>query len=629
MSKAASAAFGLWRSPISPESISHAIRIEDVGWNRSGDVLVWLERRAGKGVLVARRLDELCDQDLTEEHRAGAAVGYGGGTFVVGSDAVYYVEKDGRIYRRSLAGGAPEALTPAFGRCASPALSPDERWLLYVHQAGEDCLALCPTSGLEWPTRLAQGADFYMQPRWHPSGSSVAWVEWNHPQMPWDGSQLIFATLTFEGDVCTAKQSQRIAGGSDCATAQPEFSADGQSLFFVSDDQGWSQIYRYDLTTCTAHRLTPQEREYAPPAWAQGMRSYAVAPDDSCLYAIENHVSSQRLMRLDLGDGALREVRAFSSYRDLTAPAVSAGGQIAVIGSSPVCAARLLMTLPAGTAPAVMRRTTAERLSAEDLVQPEHIQLPSAEGSKIYGWLYRDKRIKPSGTEGLPPAVISIHGGPTSQAGAGFSARAQFFATRGYIYLDLNYRGSSGYGRAYREALNGHWGVRDVEDAVAGARYLGRQGIADVGRIVIVGGSAGGFTVLKALADSPGVFAAGICLYGVFNLLALAEETHKFEAHYLDSLIGPLPAAAAIYRERSPLYLVDRIQDPIALFQGSEDKVVPLGQAEEMVESLRRRGAAFEYYLYQGEEHGWRLPETIKRHYRDMERFLRKYVLLK
>jgi dipeptidyl aminopeptidase/acylaminoacyl peptidase len=245
----------------------------------------------------------------------------------------------------------------------------------------------------------------------------------------------------------------------------------------------------------------------------------------------------------------------------------------------------------------------------------------------VHGLLYLPPGVGQPGETALPPAVVRIHGGPTSQAVASYNQAAQFFATRGYAVLDVNYRGSTGYGRAYMEALRGRWGICDVEDAVSGARHLAAAGLADSGRIVIMGGSAGGYTVLEALCRAPGLFRSGICRYGVARLFALAADTHKFEERYLDSLVGPLPAAAALYRERSPLFHADLLQDPIAVFQGEIDQVVPRAQSDSIVESLRRRGVPHEYHIYAGEGHGWRKSETIEAFYAAVERFLRQHAL--
>jgi dipeptidyl aminopeptidase/acylaminoacyl peptidase len=223
--------------------------------------------------------------------------------------------------------------------------------------------------------------------------------------------------------------------------------------------------------------------------------------------------------------------------------------------------------------------------------------------------------------------MINIHGGPTSQRVAGFNIQAQFFTSRGYAYLEVNYRGSTGYGRAYWEALKSKWGLYDVQDAVSGARYLVEKGTVDNDRMVIMGGSAGGFTVLKALEDFPGFFKAGVCLYGVANQFTLVADTHKFESHYSDTLLGVLPEASEVYYERSPIFHADKIEDPIAIFQGEDDKVVPRSQSDEIVSSLQKRGVPHEYHLYPGEGHGFRKTETIAHFYQTLEKFLKQYVI--
>jgi dipeptidyl aminopeptidase/acylaminoacyl peptidase len=274
----------------------------------------------------------------------------------------------------------------------------------------------------------------------------------------------------------------------------------------------------------------------------------------------------------------------------------------------------------------IHRFASAERIPPEALSFPQPIQWRAPDGTAVHGLYYPPASPEVRGV-GLPPALISIHGGPTSQRVMSYNADAQFFATRGFAYLEVNYRGSTGYGRSYRDALKGKWGLLDVEDAVGGARALAEQGLADPQRQVIIGGSAGGYTVLNALIRHPGFFRAGVCLFGVTNLFTLAAETHKFEAHYLDSLVGPLPEAAERYREWSPIFHADRIRDPVAIFQGEEDRVVPPSQAEAIVEALRRRGVPHFYRLYPGEGHGWRRAETIARFYREVLEFLRQHVL--
>jgi dipeptidyl aminopeptidase/acylaminoacyl peptidase len=278
----------------------------------------------------------------------------------------------------------------------------------------------------------------------------------------------------------------------------------------------------------------------------------------------------------------------------------------------------------------IIRRTRAEIVPPDQLSKAQPLLWTTADGTSVHGLLYLPPGVTPDRLEQareLPPAIVHIHGGPTSQAIANFGADVQFFTTRGYTVLRVNHRGSTGYGRDYQDALRGTWGVADVEDTVSAARYLATERLADANRIVLMGGSSGGYTVLETLCRAPGVFRAGLCLYGISNLFTLVADTHKFEARYLDTLIGALPADSHLYRERSPLFHADLISDPVAIFQGSEDRVVPRDQSDAIVAALRRNGTPHEYHVYEGEGHGWRKPETIQQFYQDVEAFLKQYVL--
>ncbi len=319
----------------------------------------------------------------------------------------------------------------------------------------------------------------------------------------------------------------------------------------------------------------------------------------------------------------------WDDYTWFAQPALSpTSDAVALIGSSARIPPRLLLGNAAAPRPRIVRRTTSERIAPEHLASAQQVSWQAEDGSRVYGLLSLPAGFS-AGDAGapLPPAIVKVHGGPTAQTVASYAAEVQFFTTLGYVVLEVNYRGSSGYGRSYRDALHGAWGVRDVEDTVSGARYLVAQGLADERALVVMGSSAGGYTVLETLCRAPGVFKAGICLYGISDLLAVAVDTHKFEEHYLDSLLGPLPAASNLYRERSPLLHAHLLNDALVLFQGSDDRVVPRAQADRLVESLRRRGVPHEYHLYEGEGHGWRTPATVEQYYTAVEQFLRTYVV--
>ena len=624
--------YGLWPSPVSPQSLAEGLRLSDVAWDSDGETLVWLEGRSDRGVLVCLPAGEEAPRDLTTTLSVRARVGYGGGDFGVAGGWAYFSEASGRLYRQSLAGGPAEPLTPAFGHAASPAVSPNQRWVVFVHAYEDvDCLAIVDAEGRAWPKKLAEGADFYMQPCWHPQGDRVAWVEWNHPQMPWDGSLLKTATVQTGSDGIPRLQDIRtLAGGETIAVFQPAFSPDGRHLAYVCNETGWSNLYLYDLNDDRHRMLTADGADVGQPAWQQGGRTYGFARDGSALYYVRNEAGFRRLWRYDVQAATTADLHAgLESYTYLEQPTLSpAHDTLACIASSSTVPARIV-TLPLGEkSPAVRvrKRSASESVPEQEFSRPRSVSWPTADGTTVHGLFYPPSSFRYQGI-GLPPAIISIHGGPTSQAVTSFHPATQFFTTRGYAVLQVNYRGSTGYGRDYTAALDGTWGVYDVEDAVSGAGYLAEQGWVDGGKLVVMGGSAGGYTVLQALVNRAGFFKAGISMYGISDLFALVATTHKFEARYLDRLIGPLPQAANLYRERSPLFAADAIRDPVAVFQGEIDQVVPKAQAEAIVASLASRGVPHVYHVYEGEGHGWRKTETITHFYGAVEAFLRQHVL--
>ncbi len=620
--------FGLWPSPISPKRLARGISFSDVAWDHDG-TLVWRESRSGEGILVVQPPDGSAPHDLNSDFAVSAGVGYGGGDFTVGHGEVYFIEKESkRIYRQPTRTGAARAITPAFGAVASPAISPDGQHLLFIHTyERKDSLAIVDTAGETWPQKLGSGDDFYMQPCWHPDGGSIAWVAWNHPQMPWDGTTLYHADLPkTTGDLPALGEVTAIAGDENTAIFQPQFSPDGRYLAYVSDESGWWQIYIYDLESKEHRQLTTQEAEHGIPAWVQGMRTYGFSPNGQRIFFTRIQDGFGSLWQMEVATGKSKSLPLDDEYTWLEQIAVHPGGEgVALIASGGDTPPRLI-TYTGEKGTRVWRRSTSEDLPPSTYSPPEALTWQGMDGEGVYGLFYAPKSDQFDGI-GKPPLVMLIHGGPTSQRGAGFHSNVQFFTTRGYAVLQVNYRGSTGYGRAYRDKLKGDWGIYDVEDAVSGARHLAAQDRVDVNRMFIMGGSAGGFTVLKALEDYPGTFKAGVCLYGVANQFTMVADTHKFEERYSDTLLGPLPEAAEVYRERSPIFFADKIQDPIIVFQGKEDKVVPPDQSDAIVEALQRNGVPHEYHLYPGEGHGFRKAATIEHFYDAVERFLKAHVI--
>lgn len=629
MSAQARRPYGLWESPLTPAGMAGALRLDEVAFDSDGWTLVWLEGRSGQGVLVGTVEGE-AGRDLTAEESVRARVGYGGGDFTVGGGVAYFAGPGGRLYRLALAGGRAQAITPAFGQASSPRLSPDGRWVLYIHSdEGVDSVAVVEAGGGQWPSRLTVGHDFYMWPRWSPTGRHIAYVAWDHPAMPWDETELFLAPIAGTGPSGPILgESARLAGGERVAVNQPEFSPDGAKLAYIADASGWNQLYVYDLATGEHRPVTRAEAEHGGPAWGYEERAYAWGHDGRSLIYRRDERGFQQLWTVDIVTGENRplagDLAEYSSFSAIAASPTEAS--VAVVASSPVTPPRLLRAALAGGRAQIVRRSSGERIPATELAQPEPLTWRSGDGAEIYGLYYPPASAR-FAAEGPAPLVVQVHGGPTGHERAGYSDRVQFLATRGYGVLAVNYRGSTGHGRAYMDALRGNWGIHDVEDCVAGARHLVAAGRAQAERLVIMGGSAGGYTVLQALIDHPEFFKAGVCLYGVADHFALAAETHKFEARYLDGLLGPLPETAEVYRQRSPLFHADRIARPLAVFQGEEDKVVPKAQSEAIVASLRRRGVPHEYHLYPGEGHGWRKRETIESFYGALDAFLRRYVI--
>jgi dipeptidyl aminopeptidase/acylaminoacyl peptidase len=548
-------------------------------------------------------------------------VGYGGGDFTLRAGLVIFAEKDGRLYRRTLGPGFPEPITPAFGSTAAPQLSPDNRWVAFVHTyEGSDVLAVVDADGKRWPDKLAEGADFYMQPAWHPSGQAIAWVEWDHPNMPWDGTRLMFAVL--EGAPPRITAAQHLAGDAEISILQPAFSPDGRYLSYVRNLGEWDQLVLQDLETGTLTVLV-EDAALLTPAWIQGVVVQAWSAQSDRIFFLQSQAGVTALNQVDVETGEVSPVD-LAPYTALGQVSLNPAGEIALVASAPTVSARVISTGKTGVT--VHQRSTSEAIPPEDLPRPYEIQWTSTDGETVYG-IYSPPTSSRFKGEGLPPAIVLIHGGPTSSVRIGYDLEAAFFTSRGYGYLSVNYRGSTGYGRAYREALRGRWGELDVIDAAGAAQALIDQNLAHPDQLVIKGGSAGGYTVLNTLIHFPGLYKAGICSYGVTNLFTLAMDTHKFEERYTDSLVGPLPEAAEKYRAWSPVFHAEAIKDPVAVFQGEEDKVVPPSQSEEIVKALKANGVPHEYHLYPGEGHGFRKSETRRAYYQAIERFLLHYVV--
>ncbi|HVF32238.1 MAG TPA: S9 family peptidase [Acidimicrobiales bacterium] len=609
------APYGAWRSPITAASlVEQSVRLGQVVV--AGGSVFWNEGRpseAGRQVLVRDGVDVLpagfSARTLVHE--------YGGQSYAVSPDGSWLVfsnQADQRLYRLPLSadgGGDPVALTaeppvPMGVRFADPVVSPDGAWVLCVRERHlgpsalevvNDVVAVPSSPGGGEPRVLAEGHDFFSAPRLSPDGSSLSWLSWDHPRMPWDGTELWVAPFT-AGEVVGSPS--RVAGGAAESVSQPRWSPSGE-LHFVSDRTGWWNLYRGDGVP-----VVEREAELSRPDWVFGQATYGFLPDGGLVFA----ASVGNVDRLEvLGAGGVDV--PFSLVTSLQ-PA-GADSVVAIAGSPASSLAVVRIDVTTGST-AVLRHSRAASVEAAYLSTPEPIAFPTTDGRTSHAFFYPPANADFTGPEGeRPPLIVLSHGGPTSASDSVLDLGLQYWTSRGFAVVDVNYGGSTGYGRAYRQRLAGSWGIVDVDDCVHAARWLASQGRVDGDRMVIRGGSAGGYTTLAALTFRPGVFAAGASHYGVADAEALAADTHKFESRYLDGLIGPYPEARDVYVARSPIHHTAALDRPMILFQGLEDRVVPPDQAEMMAAALRERGVPFAHLTFEGEQHGFRQAATIVR----------------
>jgi dipeptidyl aminopeptidase/acylaminoacyl peptidase len=627
------APYGSWKSPITSDLIvAQSIGLSDV--RLDGETIYWLESRPqeqGRNVVV-RGEDDGRQTDITPQpFNARTRVHeYGGGSWTVSDGAVFFSNfADGRLYRQAKGVSAPQPLTPAplasgrDWRFADGVIDPRRNRWIGVREdhtvEGEpvntvvavDFLVALAADGREPGRVLLEGHDFFCSPRLSPDGKWLVALAWDHPNMPWNGTLLYLAEV---GDGGVRGAPQLIAGGPEESVSQPEWSPDGGAIVFVSDRSGWWNLYRFDLATRTTRPLAPMPAEFGLPQWNLGTSTYAFAGADRIVCAYSER-GLGRLAVLDLKSEALRPLDTpFTELGSVRA----AGDRVVFRAAAPDHPASIVVLDLGSGRTRILRKSTdlldrPEPRIADYLTKVESVEFPTTDGETAFGLFYppaNSDYAAPSGER--PPLLVKCHGGPTSAASSALNLGIQYWTSRGIAVLDVNYRGSTGFGRAYRDRLHLTWGVVDVDDCVNGAKFLAERGLVDGRRCVISGGSAGGYTTLAALTFRD-FFQGGASYYGVSDAAALARDTHKFESRYLDWLIGPYPAEEARYRERSPLFHVDRLSKPVIFFQGDEDAIVPPNQAEAMVEALRRKGNPVGYFLFAGEQHGFRKAGNIQR----------------
>ncbi|HET9676171.1 MAG TPA: S9 family peptidase [Solirubrobacterales bacterium] len=617
------APYGSWSSPIDAATVAGSGRRLGAPMVAGDGAVWWAEGRPDEGgrVVLVRRAPGGEPETVTP---AGMNVRtrvheYGGGAWhLAAPDLVLCVDfADQRLYRQRLSEDpvaiSPEPAAEGALRYADMRLAPDGRTVVCVrerHGEGEavnEIVALM-LDGAGEPRVLASGRDFYSFPRVSPDGEWLAWTCWDHPNMPWDGTELWIAPLADSGE------ERLVAGGPEESIFQPEWGADGR-LYFASDRDGWWNLYRAREPGAELSgeegplvQLTEEQADFAHPQWLFGGATFAFL-ESGAIACVRCERGEERLALLEPGGWEAADLGLpFTSFGF---PSLSAcGSKVAFAAASPESEPAIVLWDAGSRETEVVRSAGDEAVDPAYVSHPRPIEFATGDGEVAYGFYYPPANPEFEAPEGeLPPLIVESHGGPTSHATPALDAEFLYWTSRGIGVVDVNYRGSSGYGREYRNKLRGTWGVVDTEDCVNAALHLAAEGLADRERLAIRGGSAGGYATLCALVFHDD-FAAGASSFGVADAESLAADTHKFESRYLDRLIGPYPEQADLYRERSPIHHVERLRAPVILFQGLEDAVVPPNQAETMAAALERNGVPHAYLAFEGEQHGFRKAET-------------------
>lgn len=607
--------YGAWRSPIT----SDLIVAETIGLSQvqvSGDETYWVESRPserGRNVIVRRSSDGTLEDVNPAPFNARTRVHeYGGGAYLPGPDGIFFTRfEDQMIYKQTAPGGVPQQVTAVEKlRFADGVYDAARNRIISVcedHRAeGAEARNYLVSISLADHGKihtLVEGADFYASPTLSPDGKHLAWMSWNHPSMPWGSSELWMSEVDDEGQLIS---SRKVAGGVDESVFQPLWSPEGV-LYFVWDKQGWWNLYR--LAGEKVEAVCPAEAEFGRPQWTFGLSTYGFGGDGHIICSYTRN-GLWELARVDVGTGQLDTIKIpYSTIFDLS---VTDGRVVIIAGAPDLPTAVVEVELSTG-AHKVLRKASTIALDAKYVSTPEPVEFKTTNGKTAYALFYPPKNDDfPVAGDELPPLIIKVHGGPTSATTSALNLNTQFWTSRGFAVVDVNYGGSTGYGREYRDRLKESWGVVDLDDCVNAALHLAEVGRVDKERMAISGGSAGGYTALCALTFR-NVLSAGTSLYGISDLEALVRDTHKFESRYPFWLIGPYPEAKELYYQRSPVHFAERIQSPVLFLQGEEDEVVPPNQTELMAGAMLAGKKPFGLIMFAGEQHGFRKADSIRR----------------
>ena len=606
--------YGSWPSPISSDMVSAGqVRLGEM--SLSGETLYWTESRPkeeGRSVLIRCALNSHPNELTSSTFNVRSRVHeYGGGSILAAEDTVYFSNlSDHRLYRLESATTTPLPISaPGNIRYADGTLDTRRRRLITVAENHElsssdpvGSLIALDIDGTHPPQTLVSGSDFYSSPSLSPDGNHIAWLSWNHPSMPWDGTELWIARVELNGSLTHA---ERIAGGKEESIFQPSWAPDGR-LHFVSDKTGWWNLYAHQ--SGTNKPLIAIEAEFGRPQWVFGNPTYGF---ENAEHLICSYVKSGiwYLGRLNSSTGTLEKIPL--PYTEIRHVHVSRSYVYFQGGSPSESMAIVRLDLSDGSRK-ILARTNTTHIDQNHLSIPRQLTFPTTHNKEAHGFFYPPTNHKFSApSDELPPLIVVSHGGPTGSSTTTLNLDFQFWTSRGFALLDVNYRGSTGYGRGYREDLKHQWGLVDVDDCEFGANYLVEQGYADSKRLAIRGASAGGYTTLMALTFRD-TFTVGASHYGVSDLEALLQKTHKFESRYLEHLIGSYPDKRKTYFQRSPVHAAEQLSRPIIFFQGLDDPIVPPDQARCMVEILHKKGLTVASLEFSGEQHGFRKATTIR-----------------
>lgn len=606
--------YGSWESPVKASLIAEGtprnplseIQIEN-------NIIYWIESRPkenGRNVIVMKEKNDSPKDILPKEFNARNSVHeYGGGVYSVKNGIIYFTNwDDQRIYKiqdNKIIAISPESKPNKSIRFADLNISPDGKSLICIMETHhknlvENEIVIIPTDGTSGPKSILKGCDFYSSPRLNENGTKIAWICWQHPNMPFDSTELYIADFSSNG----IKNHKKIGGGYDESVMQPKWN--GNQLFFISDKTGWWKINKYENNRSEV--IINDNADIAEAPWVFGLSNYSIS--EKILITSLVNESKREIVLLNLEDNSeIRKTVPYSGIKYIT----SNEKFTCFVSGTTTSPETVTITLSNFDNFEIIKELAGFSIPKSLISTAQNITFPTTNNSVSYAWFYPAHNPEFKGPEkNLPPLIVISHGGPTSGSSSTLSLAIQYWTSRGISVVDVNYRGSSGFGKKYRDSLKGNWGIYDTEDCIAAAKYLVEKKLVDEKKIAIRGGSAGGYTTLCALSFH-NYFSAGASYYGVADAGALAKDTHKFESRYLDSLIAPYPQEKKLYEERSPINYVDNIKCPVIIFQGEEDMIVPKSQAEEMVKALDKKKIPYTYQLYKGEQHGFRKTENIIR----------------